>query len=121
MGKHKSVCDVGDKTMEKVAEFCKAHPLKRTHYYDPMQGCCPHVSYTDREPCCGLGGICWDNQSTCQARRRTTCEYSDGQHCEDYDNCPCRDCGTKTDCVSLNCGELCACRTGEERNFGETK
>lgn len=88
---------------------------------EPMEGCCQHVAGTEYENACLLGGICYGGASTCEKRRRTTCEHSDGELCESYDGCPCRDCGTKTDCVALNCGELCACRIGEERNFGETK
>lgn len=93
-------------------------------FEEPMEGCCPFVASTDREKCCNLGGICWGNQSTCQDRRRTTCKHSDGEYCEDYDYCPCRDCEKKTECVALDCGEICACRMDEEENFkpkGETK
>jgi hypothetical protein len=107
-------------------------------FEEPMEGCCPFVASTDREKCCNLGGICWGNQSTCQDRRRTTCKHSDGEYCDKYDecdckdcrftppivdgecvggSCSCKDCETKTECVALNCGEICACRMNEEENF----
>ena len=87
--------------------------------HDPMDGPCPHCASTDREPCCLLGGICYGGDHTCDKRRRTTCEHSDGEYCESFDGCPCKDCGTKAECVSLNCGELCACRMDETKNFSD--
>lgn len=33
--------------------------------------------------------------------------------------CSCKECQTKTECVALNCGELCPCRRDENKNFGD--
>lgn len=82
-----------------------------------MDGPCPHLASTDREPCCLLGGICWGNPKTCQARRRTTCKFSDGQTCEDYDYCACRECQTPGKCLENLCESLCCCRTDETAIF----
>lgn len=109
-------------------------------FEEPMKGCCPHVAGTEYENACLLGGICYGGASTCEYRRRTTCKNNYGEYCDKYDTCDCKDCEmtppvdkdgctggycsckecqTKTECVALNCGELCPCRRDENKNFGD--
>ena len=86
-------------------------PLSEDEELETETGGCPYYASTHHEGCCTLTNtICPGPSKNCEDRRSASCVHGSGDICPDYDECKCRDCWPRGNCVDTACEETCSCR-----------